>query len=407
MLNIILVTGLSHEYVQFEKWIPIRDEFRYYLLVKAKDFLSYEESLGSRKDIHLIKISNWYNSGEIENFIYNFSKSNLIDKLISIREEEVLRISKIRKALNISGIYPSSALLYRNKHKMKEFIRNNGVSVTKDAIVESFFDALAFIQDTNYIFPYILKPIDGSGSKNTFVVESLEDLQDLDYFCFKNSIIEVFVHGDVYHIDILFTQNTLRYISAARYINTPLEFQNGKATASMFLSKDNPESKNMVEYGKKICSLMPKPDNCIIHLETFYTDHGIIFNEIAIRFGGGKILSTINREFKLNLLAEYIKAECDIPFRKDKEFDWEKPRGFILFTPKPGILQKIPDKIPGNDIDNYTVYATVGDTYSVANSSVFAVASLELHGDTNDLLKKRILDIEEWFNKKIKYVSLL
>lgn len=151
---------------------------------------------------------------------------------------------------------------------------------------------------------------------------------------------------------------------------------------------------------KKLYSLTPKPENCIIHLETFFANQSIIFNEDTIRFAGGKILSTINREFNPNLL-----AECDIPFKIDKDCEWRKPRGFVLFTPKPGISQEMPSKISNNDIDKYIVQANAGNTFTTTNSLVFSVVSVKLQGDINDLLEKNS-DIEEWFNQKINYISV-
>ncbi|MBP2058701.1 hypothetical protein J2Z60_001890 [Lactobacillus colini] len=403
MKNIIIIGGLGHDYMKPEKWLPEGLGNQYYFVVKAHHFDEFQQNLSGRSDIKLVKINDWYNSNEIEKFIFNFSKTKKIGKLISLREEEVIRISWARECLNIEGLRPSSAVLFRNKHKMKKLMRRNGIQVAEDSKVNSFFEALEFIKRTDSNYPYVIKPIDGAGSRDTFVIKSLSELENLDKKYFEHAIIETFVSGNVYHIDGLYTQGQLRYMSVAKYIHTPLAFQQGQSTASMFLQSKSKESQEMLSFGKKACMLMPLPENCIIHLETFKNENGIFFNEIAIRFGGGKILDTIDREFGFNLLGEYLKAESGASFNHKGLLEWDKPRGFLLVTPQKGELTYMPDKIPSDDIDLYEVYAKIGNRYDMGHTSVQALASVELHADTNASLEHEILNLEDWFLRTVKY----
>lgn len=406
-MNIIIIGGLGYDYIKPEKWLPSNLNNHYYFVVKAHHYTEFQKHLSKRSDIKLVKINDWYNSNQIEQFLLNFSQTQKIDRLVSLREEEVIRMAQAREFFNIPGLRPASALLFRDKHEMKKLMRRNGVKVAKDSKINSFFEALEFIKKTNSEYPYVLKPIDGAGSRDTFIIKKLSDLENLDHKYFQRAIIETFVSGDVYHIDALYTQGQLRYISAAKYIHTPLAFQQGKSTASMFLQSNSLESQEMVSFGKKICMLMPLPQNCIIHLETFKNSNGIYFNEIAVRFGGGKILDTIDREFHFNLLGEYLKAECGASFEYKGALKWQKPRGFLLVTPQKGKLSYMPKQIPGNYIDLYEVYAKVGNEYNGGQNSVQALASVELHADNNESLKQRIIDLENWFLKSVKYKNNL
>lgn len=403
MKNIIIIGGLGHDYIKPEKWLPTGLNNQYYFVVKAHHFDQFKKYLSDRSDIKLVKISDWYNSNEIERFIFEFSKTKKIEKIISVREEEVIRISWAREYLNIEGLRPDAAVLFRDKHKMKGLMRKNGIKVAEDNKINSFFEALAFVEKNGSNYPYVIKPIDGAGSRDTFVIKNLSELEKLDHRYFEHAIIETFIPGDVYHIDGLYTQGQLRYMSVAKYIHTPLAFQQGKSTASMFLTNDSEEAQEMLAFGRKVCMLMPLPENCIIHLETFKNDQGIYFNEIAIRFGGGKILDTIDKEFNFNLLGEYLKAESGALFKHNGSLEWDKPRGFLLVTPQKGELTYMPDKIPGDDVDLYEVYAKIGNEYDMGQNSVQAIASVELHAETNDSLKQRILDLEDWFLKTVKY----
>ncbi|MDN6968360.1 ATP-grasp domain-containing protein [Oenococcus sp. UCMA 17063] len=406
-MNIIIIGGLGYDYIKPEKWLPRHVDNHYYFVVKAHHFDEFQRHLSERTDIELVKINDWYNSNQIEQFIFDFSQTRKIDRLVSLREEEVIRISQAREFLNISGLRPSSAVLFRDKHEMKKLMRKNGIKVAEDSKVDSFFEALNFIAKTHSKYPYILKPIDGASSRDTFVIKNLSSLEQLDYKYFERAIMETFVPGDVYHIDALYTQGQLRYMSAAKYIHIPIAFQRGKSTASMFLQSDSEESQEMLSFGKKVCMLMPLPENCIIHLETFKNKKGIYFNEIAVRFGGGKILDTIDREFDFNLLGEYLKAESGVPFEHKGILKWEKPRGFLLVTPQKGELSYMPEKVPGDDIDLYEVYAKVGNQYNMGQNSVQALASVEVHADDNESLQRRILGLEEWFLKSVKYKNNL
>lgn len=402
-MNIFIIGGFGYNYIKLEKWLPKRDNRNYYFLVKSHHYDEFFEKLKNRDDINLIKIEKWYDSNDIELFIYQFSQKERIDRIISLREEEVVRVAKIRKFLEIPGLQPFAAKLFRDKFEMKKFVRNNGIKTADYWKVNSIIDALESVKNDGYNFPYILKPIDGAGSKNTFVLNCISDIENIEAEYFNNSILESFVSGEVYHIDALYTQNTCRYISAAKYINNPLEFKKGKSTASMFLTQDVPETSKIIEFSKNVCSIMPLTENCIIHLEVFYNGLDIIFNEIAIRLGGGRIINIVEREFSLNLLEEFVRAECGFTYDNVILPEWTKPRGFLLVVPKTGVLTKMPSSIPEEGIDSYEVFAKPGQSYSGAISSIQATAAVEVHEENNEKLEKKILKLEKWFSENIEY----
>jgi len=116
---------------------------------------------------------------------------NYIDILISIclknkcsilipgSEPELLRISKSIQLFQQEGIYVpinhhSLIDLCLDKVKFQTFLSKNGFKLCESSILNSQVDLTLF---SNY--PYIIKPIKGSGSKNVFIVQDYNELKNI------------------------------------------------------------------------------------------------------------------------------------------------------------------------------------------------------------------------------------
>lgn len=125
-----------------------------------------------------------------------------IKVIIPVIDPEIYILSKYKDIFQEKGIVALVSnrevldICY-NKVKMNEFLMKNGFEIPKTyCSIESFKDAYK----NNIIeFPVIIKPIYGSGSVSTYIVDTMEKLLALYT---KEMIIQEFIEGEEYGIDV-------------------------------------------------------------------------------------------------------------------------------------------------------------------------------------------------------------
>lgn len=399
-MRIAVVTNLSFDKLKVNEWLS-EDGNQYNIFLRTK----YKEEVTNRNfssNIYFHYIENWDNC-ELEEHIIREHERSPFTKIISFREQDVVRISKIREYLNISGQTEASALLYRDKFVMKQTLQKYGIKVAKFFAVNDYIDCLKAVGQLD--FPVILKPRDGGGSMDTFVIKSRDELYNIvKKLNVENYIVEEYIDGEVYHVDVLVTEFDIKYISAARYVNNCLAFKEGKSTASVFYPNNHPVSKKLVEFSKKVLFSLPREKDSIYHIEIFETKDGeFILCEIACRAGGGQIVPIIERCYSLNLYKEYLNAQVYKSTIQLKKFYADKPKGFLLVSPKQGTLLDLPQQMDLPYIEDFEIYGVKGQEYGIPNSSAFALASFEVGGDTIEKVEENLIELDKLFKSKVFY----
>ena len=59
---------------------------------------------------------------------------------------------------------------------MKKNLISKGISVPKFCEVNNFLDLIKFVDENKY--PFVLKPISGAATRNTFLIKNEEDLNN-------------------------------------------------------------------------------------------------------------------------------------------------------------------------------------------------------------------------------------
>lgn len=403
-MRILIFASQNALYLPLKDWLKDTDN-QYVLFIKKEHVKSYLE-YNSYSNFTIYDFSEWDTNKKIEQTVIELHREMSFDKLISVREADILRLSKIREYLGIDGQKSKSANLFRDKYIMKSFVKNIGLRVPFFNRVSSYIDVLMFTNQ--YGYPVVIKPIDGAGSVNTFIVKNELELNIIsDSISFENMIVETFVGGDVYHIDGLVLNDEIKFISPSKYINDCLSYKEGKSTASIFLTKNMSKYEELVNYGKKIISEFPTPKNMTFHLEVFINKEGITFCEIACRTGGGRIAECIEKEFGMHLTKTLIQFECgtieDIEYIDSSK--WSKNRGWILSSPLKGILKETPEEIPFNWVFDYWKFAQLGTNFNGSNSSVFSIAAFCCEADSHEDLIVRLNEIDFWYKKNCRYIN--
>ncbi|HIQ91218.1 MAG TPA: ATP-grasp domain-containing protein [Candidatus Coprosoma intestinipullorum] len=399
-MEFAIITNFSFEKFEIDEWLPL-DENEYHIFLRKK-FNEESKSRNFSKNVVLHFINDW-NSCELEYKIIELHKTLKFNKIFCFREEDVVRTAKLRDILNIPGQKEDAALLYRDKLKMKEHLEKFGIPVAKNRGVNDYVDCLKAIEE--FDFPVVLKPRMGLGSADTFVIDNNNELykvaKEVDL---SNYIIEKYIEGDVYHVDVLVTDYQVRYISAAKYVNNCLAYKKGKSTASVFLPNSTSKSKSMTSFAKKVLFSLPKEKDNIYHIELFDSNDGIVLCEIACRAGGAQIVPIVDRCYGVNLFKEYLYSQIGLSeLSQQEEKGATLSKGYLLISPQVGTLIDFPSKIDLPFIEAFEIYASKGQTYEKLNSSVFALASFEVGGDSAKEVEDNLKLLEKKFKAGVIY----
>lgn len=161
---------------------------------------SYEEISQEIKD----SLSEYYQVDSLENYgevykavAYFISKYGRIDFVESENEYWLETDAKIRSDFNInSGTKYEDMAAMKYKSKMKAVYESVGLAVARYCLVDTFENALAFIEKVGY--PIVVKPDNGVGASSTY---KLKNQGELEYFFATKDdrvyIMEEYVNGHV------------------------------------------------------------------------------------------------------------------------------------------------------------------------------------------------------------------
>lgn len=332
------------------------------------------------------------------------SKNKEINCLLAIHEFDLVKAGRIRDYLEIEGQNEESATAFRDKVVMKD-LASTVIKTPKYQRVENIIDIVDFIETNGY--PVIIKPVDGAASTGISKIENDGQLRVfLENERIENYIIETFVEGDMYHIDGLYENGKVLFSHPSKYINPCLDFQSNKTLASYMLQFDNPMLERLNKAVEDILNSFPTPKNIIaFHAEIFHTpDDELVFCEIASRVGGAKIVDVIEHSTGINLLTEWIRAQCSTVKSSDYTFRNSKLAGWIIIPPQKGKLVNIKTDIPYEWVISCDIKeGIVGQDFAGANSSIDYVASLFVEGNSEKEVIERIEKVNEWFTNNVQW----
>lgn len=161
---------------------------------------NYSEISNETKD----SLSEYYRVNSLENYdevykavAYYISKYGRIDFVESQNEYWLETDARIRTDFNInSGTKYEDLAVMKYKSKMKNIYKSIGLNAARYCLVDTFENALAFVEKVGY--PIVVKPDNGVGASSTY---KLKDQSELEYFFATKDnrvyIMEEYVNGHV------------------------------------------------------------------------------------------------------------------------------------------------------------------------------------------------------------------
>jgi biotin carboxylase len=329
--------------------------------------------------------------------IYNKYK---FKSVVNLTEKYVILAANIRTKYELRGMKKDQSIYFRDKYRMKDKLKKLGIRTPLFNRVRSLEDIKKFIMINGKC---VIKPIDGSGSKLTYVVDQDSDLHFLSELeiGLEKLIIEEFIEGEMYHCDSIIQNDEILLCSISKYNRPPMKYNDGNNLSSVMIS--NSKLKRDIEKQNELILKMLELNDGVSHLEFFVTEHSqLIFCEVAARAGGSGIIPSIEAAYGINMFEADIKAQLGKPIQIDKGKTTYS--GWLIIVGKPGKIKKISEAKEFNY--SWISYKSVNnkcyDILSETQSSTQSVAEFTIIGESEEDVLKKIKLIEDRFSLVIE-----
>jgi biotin carboxylase len=392
---------------RLKDWIPNSKEN--VIVFTARSALADSDARDLASHFRHFEVIDAYDGPDADTRIVELCKLFPVRRIITTAEVDVIRAAAIRQKLNIPGQSVESATSYRDKYVMKSLVSKAGVPtapmmvVDKSACLHDFADM--------HGYPIVIKRLRGAGSVGMRVLEDESELHSFVAGCeltckTPGLLAEAWITGSPYQVNGLMRDGRIiqSWPTRALYSDWAMidEFRPG--VTGMI-----PESHHLFDALQQMAaavigSLPPCSDTLPFHAEFFHTSNDqLILCEIACRAGGGKIVEMHEKAFGLNLYEATVKSQgCD---------DYNPPSagllgryGFASFTPRPGILRRLPEKCTLPSAIEYWRYGIEGKRYEGADSMGVTVAQL-LFSLSSLHVEHELRIVECWWQSESAWVE--
>ncbi|EIT84141.1 hypothetical protein A374_16889 [Fictibacillus macauensis ZFHKF-1] len=379
------------------KRVLLINRFPYWLYCDKEFFLEGVENLcilhskESRFDFpedkySSVVICDFSSEKEVNEAVEYLFGNHTFDVVINLSEPFMEMAAAIREKYAVQGMTKQTAEMFRNKIEMKKAVNNAGVLTPKYTSITCQEDIYNFY---NQVGKSIIKPINGMGAYNTYVIEEFDDLSKVirKIDDFKNYEMEQFITGEMFHCDSIIVNGTVELCSISRYSQPPLNYSNVDYLSSVMIGDKNLKEKIEKVNTQVINALNYK--NGVTHLEVFLNEDEIIFCEIGARAGGSGIIPSIKSIYDINLFNADIN--CQLNDEVEISTADQMYAGWLIIFSKEGIVSDI------SSIEDFNfdwiyykeIKAKRGDVLKSANKSTSSVAEFSVTGTSEaDVLRK-------------------
>lgn len=288
------------------------NEFQEQLVLKAKE-LGYETHVFAWEEGAVAKkhADFFYPISIIEKEkILEIVKKIKPQGIISIGSDvAVLTVNYVAQELGLTGNTMYSSLISTNKFEMRKAFKKNNISCPKYKLIKNIDDVIS----STFNYPVIIKPVDRSGSRGIFKVETLEELKNyavesMSLSFKKEALIEEFVEGKEYSVEMIsykghhhFLALTEKFTTGAPNFIETMHFEPASVD-------DYVKNKIIDEVKKGLDSLEIK--NGASHSELKIDENNNIkIIEIGARMGGDCIGSDL---VKISTGYDFVKMVVDV-----------------------------------------------------------------------------------------------
>lgn len=235
-----------------------------------------------------------------------------VERLVGVLEQLQVPMAQVREHLGIPGLGVAAAHNFRDKARMKDVLRANGLPCASHRLCTSTAEALDFMRQLGG--PAVAKPPDGAGAKGTYRVENAEQLAGLLQHAppapHAPLLLEEFVQGEEFSFDAVLMGGQPVWHNINRYHPTPLQVvQNEWIQWCVLLPRDisGAEYDPIRAAGVRAMQVLGL-ETGLAHLEWFRRPDGsIAISEVGARPPGAQFCSLMSWCHDTDMYAAWSK----------------------------------------------------------------------------------------------------
>ncbi len=276
-----------------------------------------------------------------------------IDRVINGAEYGMYAAGFLKSIINNDCDYIDIATKSRNKKSMKNIFKKNNIKYAMEYGI--FEKQLILEQSEKYNYPLILKPLSGTGSFNTYIINDymqlrsyVKNLKMHPAIESEKFILEEYIYGDEFHVDIIWVDGEIEFISIGKYYVPRIKakevgyrHKNGSYTLDR---KKNESLYSIISTQHKAINETIGFQSGVTHSEFFICRDQVYFSEIATRFAGNEIPAMIENSYGVDIEEAWLDGEIG-QSRKNYNNDLKTYSATLDIMPsEPGIIIEIPNE---------------------------------------------------------------
>ena len=334
-------------------------------------------------------------------------RSHRIRRILVSFEGDVYTAALCREDNGIEGLQPEQAIFFRDKNAMNARAAELGVRVPRSCSPHTLGTLESFAQRVGY--PLILKPYDGMACKNTFKVDSPEELKHR-WALIRNERhdyrAEAFVRGKQFHLDSLVQNGRVVYEMLSEYTYHLLDgvlegFRHNPLVASITRPSDlSAGHRQMLEYNRQLLAGYGLRAG-VAHSEFYLTEDGTVyFGEVGARVGGVYIVPMIEQQSGLHLAREWAMVEIDAEYYPSPRHS-RQVGGVKITSPKRGRITAMsrPEEIAGLEaVVEAQMWKSPGDVIAEPSNSADVLGYYICAGDSFEDVYRKLQNVYASFH---------
>ncbi|MCA9728386.1 MAG: ATP-grasp domain-containing protein [Candidatus Eisenbacteria bacterium] len=279
--------------------------------------------------------------------VLQLARSRPIERVECLWEPGMILAARIRERLGLPGMTVAETIPFRDKEKMKQVLDEADIRTPKHASstsAEGIRRAAAYIG-----YPLIVKPIAGAGSKDTYRVNSDEELEQTIPLLghIEEVSVEEFIDGDDLTFDTVCVGGEIAFANVFFYRPRALQIQTVEWISPQTIALRDPFVDHLApgrEMGVRVLQALGYQDG-YTHMEWYRKPHGeAVFGEIAARPPGGRTVDLMNYTCDIDLFRGWAEAVVHGRFTQPVERQYNAA---IIF--KRAIGQGVIQRVEGLD----------------------------------------------------------
>lgn len=235
-----------------------------------------------------------------------------VKRILGALEELQVPMAQVRANLGIDGIDVNTAANFRDKNRMKRILGEHGLACARHRLVGDARAVRQFVDESG--LPVVAKPPAGSGARNTFRLNTPQQVEDWLHWSPPNpdqpTLLEEFVVGEEHAFDCVFVDGQAVWWSITRYHPTPLEvMETPWIQWAAILPRDigGPEFGGIRAAGPAAISTLGLKTG-LVHLEWFRrADGSVAISEAAVRPPGAQFSTLISYAHDFDLYQAWAR----------------------------------------------------------------------------------------------------